>query len=223
MTFLTAHGSGRIPAVLLLAAIMALATSALSRADPPNVSLGALALAYQQDDTAADARFKGKRITITDSQIETVQTDYLGLVVTGVARIRAALDDAGKNEAGGLRPGQAIRLSCIIDGTGFYAVEMSQCHTATDTAGASRYPLRVYQNTPDMECEEGQQCSDSEFAGALAEIQAKWPITPDWVKSRCYTALTLPTLTKCIIETSVSSLNPDPHSPLIWLPNGQTT
>jgi hypothetical protein len=222
MILLTAHGSVRRPAVPLLAAIMVCANPATSRADLPNVSLGALALAYQHDDSAADAHLKGKRITITDSQIESVQTAYLGLVVTGVARIRAALDDTGKKEAEGLRPGQTVRLSCVIDGTGFYAVEMSQCHTATDTTKATPYPLRAYQNTADMECEEGQQCSDSEFAGALAEIQAKWPITPDWVKSRCYTAPTLPTLTKCIIQTSVSSLNPDPNSPLNWLPNGQT-
>jgi hypothetical protein len=210
-----------IAVVALLAATMAFMTPGRAHAATPSISLGALALAYQHDDSAADTRFKGKRVTITDSQIETVDADFLGLVVTGVARIRAGLDGAGKQEVRRFHPGQAVQLSCVIDGTGFYAVEMSQCHIVANNAAPSKYPLPVYQNTPDMECEEGQQCSDSEFAGALAEIRAKWPITPDWVKARCYTEPTIPTLTKCILQTSVSPLNPDPSGPMTWLPNGQ--
>jgi hypothetical protein len=93
-----------------------------------------LALAYRRDTTGADGVYKGKRIVVV-GPVETVGTDFLDMFVENMARIRARLDGVGQREIADVRAGQTVSLSCIIDGTGFYLVEMSQCHDIAAQSG----------------------------------------------------------------------------------------
>ncbi len=205
------------------------------RAASEPLSLRDLAMEYRRDTAAADVRFKGKRIDIV-GQIESVGTDYLGMKVENVARIRAGLDRLGQQDARSLRPGATISMSCVIDGTGYYMVEMTQCHSITLARSAlplqasqarpqqphanaqSRHPLREYHNTPDMECDLGRQCTNGEFSQLLADQRSKWDITPDWIQARCMAEPTLPRLEKCIIENTLIWLNRNPSTSASWLP-----
>jgi hypothetical protein len=203
-----------------LALLVLLATRA-SHAAP--VPLRDIAIAYQGDAAAADALYKGKRIAIVGS-VEKVSPDSLGMLVEGIARVIARLDSAGQQESANVRDGQTIAASCVIDGTGFYMVEMSQCHgiapqdAATPPAAGEKYPLQEYNNTPDMECDPGRRCSDDEFRDQFANIRAKWPLTPDAIKAKCFGEPTLPTLTSCVIQATMPYLNSHPDAKPTWLP-----
>ncbi len=107
----------------------------LPPASPPNMhfALADIAQAYKKDAADADRRFKSRRFGV-GGHVESVKPDYLGLVVGNVARVRAKLDAKGVSDARAIKAGQLVVLSCVGDGTGFYAVELVDCHVVTGTS-----------------------------------------------------------------------------------------
>lgn len=194
------------------------------------ISLNDLAKSYRQDDAKADNRFKGKRFDVS-GEIESVQKDALGMLVRNVARIRAKAEPGKLQELQNLKSGQTISMSCVIDGTGFYAVEMSQCSGFKVSVAKPPVPeakvaapqrsggfFPSFKNSADMQCEYGRQCSDVEFARLLADQRQKWEITPDALKVICSMQPTLARLQRCIIESSLSWLSEHPGQSANWLP-----
>ena len=123
----------------------------LPPASPSNrhFALADIVQAYKKDKAGADKRFKSRRFGVS-GQVESVQPDYLGLLVENVARVQAMLDARGVSDARAIKVGQSVVLSCVGDGTGFYAVELVDCHVVTKTSLMPRDKPPVFSPLPKL-------------------------------------------------------------------------
>ena len=141
------------PAITPAEAIAEPAPTAFSLppASPPNrhFALADIALAYKKDEAAADKRFKGRRFGVS-GQGESVEPRWLELFVENVARVQAKLDARGVSDARSIKAGQTVVLSCVGDGTGFYAVELVDCHVVRGTSLIPKDRPPVFSSLPGL-------------------------------------------------------------------------
>lgn len=150
----------------------------LPPASPPNrhFALVDIALAYKKDEVAADRRFKSRRFGVS-GQVESVNPDYLGLFVENVARVRAKLDAKGVSDARAIKAGQPVVLSCVGNGTGFYAVELIDCHVVTGTSPMPRDKPPVFSPLPELpNYPTTLQCIASSQRGNWVGSAADWQV-----------------------------------------------
>ena len=86
------------------------------------------------------------------------------------------------------------------------------------TVNVGAQELQHYKNSPDMECESGQQCSESQFEAEYRAERSKWAITPQEIKTDCAGQPTLPTLEECVIHSSLNWFAAHPNETAPWLP-----
>jgi len=150
----------------------------LSPASPSNkhFTLADIAQAYNKNEADADKRFRFRRFGVS-AQVETVESDNLGLLVENVARAEAKLDAKGVLDARSIKAGQSVVLSCIGDGTGFYAVQLVKCHVVTGTSLIPKDPPPVFSQSPGLPIYlTDLQCVGSNQSGNWVGSAADWQV-----------------------------------------------
>lgn len=110
------------------------AIPSLSPASPSDkhFALSDIALEYKRNEAQADGRYKSRRFGVS-GYVESVKPDYLVLLAENVARVRAKLDAKGVTDSRSTQAGRLVTLSCVGNGTGFYALELVECHPVSGT------------------------------------------------------------------------------------------
>jgi hypothetical protein len=77
--------------------------------------------------------------------------------------------------------------------------------------------LPAIHNSPDTQCNNGQQCTDEEFADLVDSLRRQWAITPEDLRSKCAVNATYPSLEQCILRGTMSWLEKNPNGEAPWI------
>ncbi|MGC9953638.1 MAG: tetratricopeptide repeat protein [Rhizomicrobium sp.] len=78
-------------------------------------------------------------------------------------------------------------------------------------------PLPAIHNSPDTECDYQRQCTDSEFVSVRDSLQRQWALAPEWLRAKCVSNSTYPSIEQCILNQTVSWLNTHPNAQAPWI------
>jgi hypothetical protein len=90
-------------------------------------------------------------------------------------------------------------------------------HKSAPSPSSEVTPLPAIHNSPDTECDNGEQCTDEELAGLVESLRRQWAITPEELRSKCAADSTYPSLEQCILRGTVSWLENHPKGETPWI------
>jgi hypothetical protein len=89
--------------------------------------------------------------------------------------------------------------------------------TSAPATSSESTSLPAMHNSPDTQCNNGQQCTDEEFADLADSLRRQWAITPEELRSKCAADSTYPSLEQCILRGTMSWLEKNPKGEAPWI------
>jgi hypothetical protein len=72
-------------------------------------------------------------------------------------------------------------------------------------------------NSVDTHCDYERQCTDDEFGRILNGLQKQWAMVPEWLRAKCISNSTFPSIENCILSQTVSWLKENPSEQAPWV------
>jgi hypothetical protein len=168
--------------------------------DLPTVSLVFhLYAAHWEDSTTAapDPALHQCYLLVSGTPVRVENADAF---TTGFPRVTAKLSD-GTVIRGVTLPSMLSLVKPVFAGT-----ELPELHNSPDTHCNSL-------NSDDY----AAQCTDAQFVEVLGDLRKQWAIVPEWLRLKCATNSTLPSMEKCIIHETETWLNTNPIGEAPWI------